>query len=156
MAGRPKKDDSRDKQYRVRLNDREEEMLNYVTHATGLQKSEILRHALIDFYNKVRVNETASDELSYEEIWGDDSISLLRVVNCPYCSSANRVDFSDFYSMSVDEDRQMGTETTYEFDLDEYTCCSCGRIFQIKGYISEYPPGAFNSEKINAFKSDEK
>ena len=31
MAGRPKKEDSRDNQYRVRLNDNENEMLEYVS-----------------------------------------------------------------------------------------------------------------------------
>ena len=35
MAGRPKKDDSREKQYRVRLNDEEDKMLDYASQATA-------------------------------------------------------------------------------------------------------------------------
>ncbi len=154
MAGRPKLDDSRDKQYRVRLNNEEDDMLEYVSEATGIPKSEIFRHALVDLYHKVRVNETITEEDSYDEIWGDDSISLQRVVNCPYCGSANRVDFSDECSISVDEDRQMGEETTYEFDT-EFNCGSCEQDFRVSGFICEYPPGAFNYEEINVSKTDE-
>ena len=154
MAGRPKLDDSRDKQYRVRLNNEEDDMLEYVSQATGLQKSEIFRHALVDLYHKVRFNDEAADELSYEEIWGTDSISLKRVVNCPCCGSANRVDFSDECSISVDEDRQMGEETTYGFDTI-LNCNSCNREFRVSGFICEYPPGAFNYEEINVEKVDD-
>ena len=46
MAGRPKKEDSREKQYRVRLNDEEDKMLDYASRATGVRKSEIFRKAL--------------------------------------------------------------------------------------------------------------
>ena len=46
MAGRPPKEDSRDKQYRVRLNDVEDEMLSFCSEETGEAKSEIFRKAL--------------------------------------------------------------------------------------------------------------
>ena len=41
-----KKEDSRDKQYRVRLNDAEDEMLSFCSEETGEAKSEIFRKAL--------------------------------------------------------------------------------------------------------------
>ena len=53
--GRPKLDDKRDNQYRVRLNDEEDAMLDYSSRATGLPKSEIFRKALQDFYNNTVV-----------------------------------------------------------------------------------------------------
>lgn len=46
MAGRPPKEDSRDKQYRVRLNDAEDEMLSFCSEETGEAKSEIFRKLL--------------------------------------------------------------------------------------------------------------
>ena len=46
MAGRPKKEDSRDNQYRVRLNDDENEMLTYVSQMTEKAKSEVFRQSL--------------------------------------------------------------------------------------------------------------
>ena len=46
MAGRPPKEDSRDKQYRVRLNDEEDDMLSFCSEETGEAKSEIFRKAL--------------------------------------------------------------------------------------------------------------
>lgn len=62
MAGRPPKDNSRDKQYRVRLNDEEDSMLSYVSSLTGKQKSEIFRKALEDYYHKIRIQETNQDD----------------------------------------------------------------------------------------------
>ena len=47
MAGRPIKENRRDKQYRVRLNEEEDEMLSFCSEKTGKPKSDIVRRALI-------------------------------------------------------------------------------------------------------------
>lgn len=147
MAGRPPKSDCRDKQYRVRLNDVEDGMLNYVSNLTGKQKSEIFRNALEDYYNKVRVREALYEE-SEDIGWETEHISLKRIIDCPYCGAPNKCDFEeDFDSWS--EERQMGEEITYHFDWEEYRCCSCGKRMHIYGDICEYPVGAYNYEKIN-------
>ena len=57
MRGRPKIEDSRTNQYRIRLNDEENEKLNYASKATGKAKSEIFRIALLEYYNNVLLNE---------------------------------------------------------------------------------------------------
>ena len=62
MAGRPKKEDSRDNQYRVRLNDDENEMLEYASKMTDKAKSEVFRQALRDYYNKVKLQEAISED----------------------------------------------------------------------------------------------
>ena len=54
MAGRPPKEDSRDKQYRVRLNDAEDEMLSFCSEETGEAKSEIFRKALKAYYENTK------------------------------------------------------------------------------------------------------
>lgn len=145
MAGRPKKEDSRDKQYRVRLNDEEDKMLEYASQTTGVRRSEIFRVALKDYFNKVRLNEMRLDE--DEPDWELDGISLKRVVECPYCGAQNRIDVEDKGTVTCDPDRQMGAENLYEFDFEEY-CSSCDKPFRVDGYISEYPIGALNFEKI--------
>lgn len=146
MAGRPKKEDSRDKQYRVRLNEEEEGMLEYASQATGVRRSEIFRIALQDYYNNVRLNQMrlADDD---EPDWELDGISLVRVVECPHCGAQNRIDVTDESTVSSDE-RQMGPETLYEFDYEEF-CTSCNNAFRVHGFISEYPMGALNYEEIN-------
>ena len=145
MRGRPKLEDSRDNQYRVRLNDEEDRRLDYVSERLGKPKSEILRLALDDYYNKIRLNELnlESDE---EKAWDMGTISLKRVVTCPSCHEQNRVDLEDDCSVSTEE-RPMGTETTYFFDL-ETVCDICKSPYCVQGYISEYPPGALNYEDI--------
>lgn len=151
MRGRPKKEDSRDKQYRVRLNDSEDEMLNYASGITGKQKSEIFRQALVDYYNKVRVNEYVAEEDECE--WGMEHIELKRVIDCPYCGYGNGIDFEDDCD-SWSEERQMGPQITYSFDLENFECGSCGKEFHISGYICEYPVGAYNYEDIKVERND--
>ena len=148
MAGRPPKDNSRDKQYRVRLNDDEDSMLSYVSTLTGKQKSEIFRNALEDYYHKVRINE-ANQEAQFEEAWDTGHISLKRIIDCPHCGAANRCDFEDECDVYEDESRPMGCEITYNFDWNNYECSNCGKKMHITGYICEYPIGAYNFEHIS-------
>lgn len=143
MRGRPKLDDSRTHQYRVRLNDEEREMLEYASAKTGKPKSRIFRDALVSYCNTVRLND-ANSELHGE--WEDGSISLRRVVKCPQCGFGNIVDLEE-YSETTSCERQMGAETLYEFDF-ECPCDGCGANYQVSGYVSEYPVGAFDHEEI--------
>lgn len=153
MAGRPPKDNSRDKQYRVRLNESEDRILQYVSTMTGKQKSEIFRNALEDYYNKVRVQEAIQADEEFDD-WDTGHISLKRVIDCPYCGEANKCDFEDDYEPSYD-DRAMGEEITYNFDWESYECCNCGKAIRISGYICEYPVGAYNYEDINVEKVED-
>ncbi len=151
MAGRPKKEDSRDKQYRVRLNEEEDRMLEYASQATGVRRSEIFRIALQDYYNNVRLNQMRlTDD---EPDWDLDGISLVRVVECPHCGAQSRIDVADESEVTSNE-RQMGAETLYEFDYEEY-CSSCKNTFRVYGFISEYPMGALNFEEINIEPAEE-
>lgn len=146
MVGRPKKDDSRDKQYRVRLNDKEDDMLAFASKVTGIPKSEIFRKAMQDYYEKVKLQQ-AANEIGNDAEWEDDRLSLQRAVDCPYCSEKNRIDLQDGARVTT-SDRQMGEEILYEFEEAEYKCRVCNQTFTVSGYISEYPIGAFNAEKL--------
>lgn len=146
MLGRPKKEDSREKQYRIRLNDKEDKMLTFASNATGVPKSEIFRKALQEYCEKVKLQQ-ASEEIGDDTTWEYDRISLQRAVECPYCEAKNRIDLEDEGTVSTSE-RQMGNEVLYEFENVECQCHSCGRTFTVAGYISEYPIGAFNAESL--------
>ena len=153
MRGRPKKENLRDKQYRVRLNDIEDKMLSYVSETTGKQKSEIFRNALEDYYNKVRISEYNSGVEEYDEC-ESPHISLQRIIECPYCGASNRIDFEDECD-SWSEERQMGPEITYSFDWPRYICNTCGKNFHVFGHICEYPIGAYNYEDIQVKRNSE-
>lgn len=146
MLGRPKKKDSREKQYRVRLNDKEEEMLAFASNATGVPKSEIFRKALQEYCEKVKLQQ-AAEEIGDDTSWKDDRISLQRAVECPYCKAKNRIDMENKRTISTYE-RKMGNEVLYEFENVECRCYRCGRAFTVSGYISEYPIGVFNAESL--------
>ena len=168
MAGRPPKFDSRDKQYRVRLNDEEDEMLSFCSQETGEAKSEIFRKALKSYYEnakylkkvlKDKVEEVEGycpEDADYDEYeyYGMDHISLKRSISCPYCGAENNMDFSDECE-SFSEERQMGPQITYTFDFPDCECEECGRTFRVAGSIWEYPVGAYNYEDIDVEKCED-
>jgi hypothetical protein len=159
MAGRPPKDDSRDKQYRVRLNDDEESMLTFCSEQTGEVKSEIFRKALKAYYENAKYfknvlkakdeqTEQEDDYTEYDEYdYGMDGISLKRAIECPYCGAENNMDFADECETSCEE-RQMGPQVEYMFDLEDCICENCEKRFRVQGRIWEYPMGAYNYEDI--------
>ena len=151
MLGRPKKEDSREKQYRIRLNDKEDKMLTFASDATGIPKSEIFRKALQEYCEKVKLQQ-ASEEIGDDTTWEYDRISLQRAIECPYCKVKNRIDLENEGIISTSE-RQMGNEVLYEFENVEHQCHSCGRAFTVSGYITEYPLGAFNAESLKVAKT---
>lgn len=146
MLGRPKKEDSREKQYRIRLNEKEDKMLAFASNTTGVPRSEIFRKALQEYCEKVKLQQVA-EEIGDDTTWKDDRISLQRAVECPYCKAKNRIDLEDEGTVSTSE-RQIGDEVVYEFENVEFQCYSCGQTFTVSGYISEYPIGAFNAESL--------
>lgn len=152
MKGRPKKEDSRDRQYRVRLNSVEDQMLSYASELTGMQKSDIFRQALQDYYNKVRLVESVPEEDYDYDDWGH--ISLKRAIECPYCGASNVMDFADDCD-SFSEERQMGPQITYSFDWEDCYCAACEKQFHVYGSIWEYPVGAYNYEDIKVEAIDE-
>ena len=79
MRGRPKLEDSRSNQYRVRLNDEENRRLDYVSKRLDKPKSEILRLALSEYYNHIRLSEL-NLEADEEAACDMGTISLKRVV----------------------------------------------------------------------------
>lgn len=82
MLGRPKKEDSREKQYRVRLNDKEDEMLAFASNATGVPKSEIFRKALQEYCEKVKLQQ-AAEEIGDDTSWEDTVLVYSELLNAP-------------------------------------------------------------------------
>ncbi len=78
--------------------------------------------------------------------------SLVRVINCPLCLKNKEIDFSDYTTEALDEDRGMGTEIIHEIETDVIEFYECGGNIIISGNISEYPLGAFNDEDKRAEK----
>ena len=140
--GRPTVDDKRDNQYRVRLNDEENQMLAYCSRMTGQPKSQIFRKALEEYYQPVQLNEMEM---------GMDGISMRRVIKCPHCGATNVIDLADYITDDCIAERQMGAETQHWFDCVDFVCRYCSCNFGVKGCITEYPLGAYDSEIIETY-----
>lgn len=170
MAGRPPKENSRDKQYRIRLNDEEDEMLSFCSEEIGKAKSDIFRKALKAYYENAKYmkndlgSKTESSDLAYEEYDEYDKYEdcdmggtlLKRAIECPYCGVANNIDFAE-YSETYKDERQMGPEVEHYFDVEDCHCEECKKRFRVHGSIWEYPLGALNEEDISveALEEDE-
>ena len=96
-------------------------------------------------------NEQYCEEINDPE---EQSISLKRFIKCPYCDTNNSINFAEKCE-KLFEERQMGSQITYEFDWSEYECVECGKVFRIHGSISEYPIGVYNNENINVERHDD-
>ncbi len=167
MAGRPIKENRRDKQYRVRLNEEEDEMLSFCSEKTGKPKSDIVRSALKTYYENAKNSLESQAEsfdledmrMEYENYDADEDydieeISLKRVINCPYCKAANTIDFTE-YSESSENERGMGTEVEHSFVVDDVECNKCEKKFKVFGSIWEYPLGKYNEETIRVEKLED-
>lgn len=104
------------------------------------------------FWNIIQQREAEGDEfISFEDLYGYESVSLVRTIECPYCHEDQESDLQDYvYDQSSDErENGMGPDMVYSFDTDEnFECPCCGRHFQVCGWIREYPMGAYDSEDI--------
>ena len=82
------------------------------------------------------------------------AINLKRKVDCPYCGAMNAIDFKDFcLDVSIYE-REMGPETIYDIDVTDQICVVCKKSFQVRGWISEYPEGAYNNDDFQVIAID--
>lgn len=109
-----------------------------------------------DYWQIIMLREQAGEKfMDIKDIYS--SISLHRDAQCPYCGKFVGVDLEEYeYAQSSDEN-EMGQDIVRYFDSeDNYKCVKCGHTFQIEGWIREYPVGAYDSEKINISKWEEK
>lgn len=143
--GRPSVEDKRTNQYRVLMNDEEDNMLDYCSKAIGQPKSQIFRRGIEVLYQQIKLNEFGQD---YGQDY-DGHISMRRVVSCPHCGAANSIDFENYITDELSYERQMGAEIEHVFDCEDYECASCGKSFRVHGSIHEYPVGAYDSEEIS-------
>lgn len=61
--GRPFVEDRRDKKYMIRVNDVEEEMLNYICKVTGMGRADVFRTALERTYHAESMRNGECSEL---------------------------------------------------------------------------------------------
>lgn len=104
------------------------------------------------FWGFIQEREEDGDEfISFEDLYGYETVSLIRIIGCPYCHENQEIDLEDYvYDQSGDEkENGMGPEIVYSFDTEEdLACFCCGRHFRVSGWIREYPIGAYDSEDV--------
>jgi hypothetical protein len=86
------------------------------------------------------------------EMW--ESLNLfVQEVNCPYCGSVFSDNWEDCILGESSSEQNMGTETIYSIECDEYLCPSCNQSFGIEGYICAYPDGIYDSCELKPCRS---
>lgn len=89
--------------------------------------------------------------IDIEDMYGYRQVSLIRTIQCPHCGFSFDVDLEEYLydESSYESENRMGPDCVYSFDSeDNYECSQCGGTVRIRGWIREYPMGAYDSEDI--------
>lgn len=106
------------------------------------------------FWNEIQQREQEGEAfLDVYDMYGYRPVKLMRTVKCPHCNAEQEVDLEDYmWDETSNESRfddDMGPDIVYSFNTeDNCECEKCGKLFQVEGWIREYPMGAFDSEHI--------
>lgn len=104
------------------------------------------------YWDIISEKEAAGEEfIDIEDMYGYRPVSLERAVKCPHCGHEENVDLEDFMydESSYEKENGMGPDLVYSINSEDcYECPECGHILKIKGWIREYPMGAYDSEDI--------
>lgn len=106
------------------------------------------------FWSKIQQREQEGEAfMDVNNMYYYRPVPLMRTVKCPHCSAEQEVDLEDYMwdetsnESSFEDD--MGSDIVYSFDTeDNRECEKCGKVFQVEGWIREYPIGAYDSEHI--------
>lgn len=79
---------------------------------------------------------------------GTFKMNLVWRINCPYCGYQHEIDLEDYVVDVSSNEREMGAETEYTIECEEYECDNCEKKFGIQGSVWEYPEGAYNDSDI--------
>lgn len=117
-----------------------------------LEEAGIDYQAAGEYWETVHQRELGGEQFDAPDI-DHQTIALDRLVKCPNCGEYHSIDFEDFITDSISNasarDDDMGADTMYYFDTEDALACStCGCRFRVKGWVREYPIGAYDSESI--------
>lgn len=106
------------------------------------------------FWNEIQQKEKEGEAfMDVNEMYDYRPVPLMRTVKCPHCCVEQKVDLENYLrdetSNESSFDNDMGSDRVYSFDTeDNRECEKCGKVFQVEGWIREYPTGAYDSEHI--------
>lgn len=111
------------------------------------------------YWESVHQREREGEQFDEPEL-ENQTIALDRLVKCPVCGEYQEIDFEDYIVDTVSNpssrEDDMGEDIVYTFDSENILKCShCGHRFRARGWIREYPVGAYDSERIEVTASEE-
>ncbi len=111
------------------------------------------------YWESVHQREREGEQFDEPELEAQ-TIALDRLVKCPVCGKYQEIDFEDYIIDTVSNpssrEDDMGEDIVYTFDSEENIRCSeCGSRFRVRGWVREYPIGAYDSESIVVTVSEE-
>lgn len=115
--------------------------------------------AIEHYWESVHQREREGEQFDEPEL-ENQTIALDRLVKCPVCGKYQEIDFEDYIVDNVSNpssrEDDMGEDIVYTFDSENSLKCShCGRRFRVRGWIREYPVGAYDSESIEVTVNEE-
>jgi len=109
-------------------------------------------------WNEIQQKEHEGEAfMDFEDMYGYRPVPLMRSGDCPHCNAVQEIDLVDYlWDETLNEshrENDMGPDIVYSFDTEDCIGCDkCGKAFQVRGWIREYPVGAYDSEHIDILK----
>ena len=104
------------------------------------------------FWGVIQSKEASGEDfITFEDLYDDEGVSLIRFVECPSCHKEEELDLEEYLydQSSYEKENGMGPDIVYSFDSeDSHECSFCGKMYTVSGWIREYPIGAYDSEEI--------
>ena len=80
----------------------------------------------------------------------EDYAILKQKVKCAYCKEDILENWGDYILGESQSEGNMGTETLYSIECDEFQCPKCEKWLKVDGYIVAYPDGIYNNHNLKS------
>ena len=81
---------------------------------------------------------------------------FIKVLKCPKCGTKIKENWLEYQSEEANcYEREMGAETQYIIEYEDYECPNCHSVLKISGSLWEYPEGAYNMDDIEVSSYDD-
>jgi hypothetical protein len=102
------------------------------------------KHCTNDQESLTRQIETIYAEIADNTLMWELLKLFVQEVECPYCSEIISENWFDSICDEFSSERNMGTETIYSIECDDFQCPKCKKVFKVDGIIEAYPDGIYN------------
>lgn len=114
------------------------------------EESQRLLNLANDIEKQYEIIDVITKQLSEDSLLYEIIDLFTRPIDCPHCHYKVTENWYDYILSESSSEKNMGTETIYSIECDEFQCPECNEIFKVDGFICAYPDGIYDSHRLSA------